>query len=101
MLFSTSVELESDNVYMYVCKYVCPEPENLKNDGILLNFAHLFFGWIPGDIFLNFFYGPGDNFLYQNKTKPLRQPGEPKIVGFGWNLVHMFWELSFSFEKLI
>ena len=73
-----SVELESDNVCLYVC--LC-----YKSWGSLESSKNVGFGWnlflVLGVLFIFWkfsFLGPGYKFLYQNEAKPLGQPGEPK-----------------------
>ena len=76
-LFSTSVELESENACMYVCMYVCPEPRDFKNDGIWLKFSHLFLGNVFFSFFIKFdFWGLG--VFSQKEAKTLGQPRDFK-----------------------
>ena len=50
--------------------------ETSKMMGFGWNFTHLFL--VCFFHLLNYFLGPRDEFLYQNKVKPLEQPGESK-----------------------
>ena len=64
-LFSTSVELESENVCLCVCpKYFGAAWRHQKWLDLAENFAHLFLGWISGSGFFHlskfWFLGPTD-----------------------------------------
>ena len=81
VLFSTSVELESGNVCVYVPKlWGALETSKMVRFG--WNLAHLFLGRISGGVFFIFqkfwFLGPGRRVFRQNEAKTLGQPGDPK-----------------------
>ena len=101
ILFSTSVDLEPENVCMSVCvsQILWGNLETLKMVGFGWNFAHLFLGWISEESF-SFFkiltFGPGDEF------SPLNISGGPessKLVGFGWKFGNFLGCISGSVFK--
>ena len=66
-LFSTSVELESDNV----CMYACLSENRLETSKIVRfgwNFAHFFLGWIFGGLVFIFSKA---SFVYTISSQPL------------------------------